>query len=162
MLKMSSHFEMLTEAFDKPYRFRKHELYKGMIVYRFITDDKSEVDVIFQEHELSDEESVWSTSFDRGGRQDMTGEGDSMRIFSTVIAIVKDFVKKHKPDELGFSAEKPAWRMTLPDGHPQRSPEMGSREKLYKRLIQRYAGKMGYTYKAKTGLSATDFRLVKK
>ena len=162
MRKLYNHIQILDEAFDRPYPFRKQELYKGFIVYRFITDDKSEVDVLFQEHELSDEESVWSTSFERGGRQDMTGEGDSMRIFSTVISIVKDFVKKYKPQELGFSAEKPAWRMTLPYGHPQRSPEMGSREKLYKRLIQRYAGKMGYTYKARTSLSATDFNLVRK
>jgi uncharacterized protein (DUF2267 family) len=157
-----SHVGQIEEAFDKPYRFRKQELYKGYFVYRFIADDKSEIDVFFKEDEISDDESVWRVSFERNMRQDVTGEGDAMRIFATVIEVLKDFTKKEKPQEMFFSAEKPAERLTLPHDHPKRSKEMGSREKLYKRLVQRYAGRMGYKYTTQTDNSATDFRLTQK
>ena len=153
---------MLTEAFDKPYRYTRIDLYKGFVVYRFFTSDRSEVDVLFKENEISDEESYWVVNFERDGRQDQTGEGDAMRIFATVIEILKDFTKKEKPQEIGFSAEKPASRITLPHGHPGRSKEMGSREKLYKKLVQRYAGRMGYKYSTQTDYNATDFKLVRK
>jgi len=162
MRQFKKHFSVLTEAFDKPYRFTKTRLYKGYFVYRFFTSDRSEVDVLFKENEISDEESYWTVSFERDGRQDATGGGDAMRIFATVIEILKDFTKKEKPQELAFSAEKPAERISLPHDHPNRTAEMGSREKLYKKLVQRYAGRMGYKYTTQTDNNATDFRLVKK
>ena len=162
MLKLSTHVHRLDEAFDKPYKFRKQVLYKGYVVYRFIADDKSEIDVLFKENEISEDESYWTVSFERGGRQDQTGEGDAMRIFATVIEVLKDFTKKEKPQELVFSAEKPAERISLPHDHPERSKDMGSREKLYKKLVQRYAGRMGYKYTTQSDYSATDFRLVQK
>ena len=162
MRKLSSHFNELTEAFDKPYKFRKQELYKGYIVYRFIADDKSEIDVLFKENEISDDESSWTVTFERGGRTTATGEGDAMRIFATVIEVLKDFTKKEKPQELNFSAEKPAWRAHLYHKDPKRSKDMGSREKLYKKLVQRYASRMGYKYTTHSDYSATDFRLVQK
>ena len=154
--------QYLDEAFDKPYTFRKHVLYKGNIVYRFIADDKSEIDVLFKENEISDDESTWTVSFERGGKTTATGEGDAMRIFATVIKVLKDFTKKDKPQELAFSAEKPAWRAHLHHKDPKRSKDMGSREKLYKKLVQRYAGRMGYKYTTHSDYSATDFVLVKK
>ena len=162
MLKLSTHVYQLDEAFDKPYKFRKQELYKGYIVYRFIADDKSEIDVLFKENEISDDESSWTVTFERGGRTTATGEGDAMRIFATVIEVLKDFTKKEKPQELNFSAEKPAWRAHLHHKDPKRSKDMGSREKLYKKLVQRYAGRMGYKYTTHSDYSATDFRLVQK
>ena len=162
MRKLYNHIQILDEAFDKPYRFRKQKLYDGYFVYRFITDDKSEVDVLFKENEVSADESYWTVNFERNGDTRATGEGDAMRIFATVIEVIKDFVKKEKPQEMVFSAEKPAWRMNLHHNDPKRSKEMGSREKLYKKLVQRYAGRMGYKYSTQSDYSATDFRLVRK
>ena len=155
---MSSHFNALTEAFDKPYRYTKKELYKGYIVYRFFTDDGSDVDVLFQENEISDdgEESVWYVLFERKGELGVTGEGDAMRIFATVIDIIKDFTKKEKPQEMAFSADKPAWAVDAGKG------EKGSREKLYKKMVQRYAGRLGYKYKVDSSSTATEFRLTRK
>ena len=152
----------MEEAFNRPYSYKRVPLFKGHMVYRFIPDDKTEVDVIFKENEISDDESYWAVSFERNGRQDVTGEGDAMRVFATVIDIIKDFTKKEKPQEMVFSAEKPAWRVSLPRDHPKRSKEMGSREKLYKRLVQRYAGRLGYKYSTHSDYGATDFRLVQK
>ena len=156
VLKMSSHVDMLTEAFDKPYKFTKRELFKGYIVYRFFTDDKSDVDVLFKENEISDDETVWYVTFERKGEMSVTGEGDAMRIFATVIDIIKDFTKKEKPQELAFSADKPAWLVDAGKG------QKGSREKLYKKLVQRYAGRMGYKYSSTSSSSATEFSLVRK
>ena len=161
MHKLSTHVYRLDEAFDKPYKFRKQELYKGYIVYRFIADDKSEIDVLFKENEISDDESSWTVSFERGGKTTATGEGDAMRIFATVIEVLKDFTKKEKPQEVGFGAWKSSSQLNLPAGHPK-TKELGSREKLYKKLVQRYAGRMGYKYTTKTDDMATDFRLVRK
>ena len=156
VLKMSTHFNTLTEAFDKPYKFTKRELFKGYIVYRFFTDDKSDVDVLFKENEISDDETVWYVTFERNLEMGVTGEGDAMRIFATVIDIIKDFTKKEKPQELAFSADKPAWAVDAGKG------QKGSREKLYKKLVQRYAGRMGYKYSSTSSSSATEFSLVRK
>ncbi len=153
---MSTHFNTLTEAFDKPYKFTKRELFKGYIVYRFFTDDKSDVDVLFKENEISDDETVWYVTFERKGEMSVTGEGDAMRIFATVIDIIKDFTKKEKPQELAFSADKPAWAVDAGKGQKR------SREKLYKKLVQRYAGRMGYKYSSTSSSSATEFSLVRK
>ena len=72
MLKLSTHFNALTEAFDKPYKFTKAGTLQGFDRLQVLhVTTSSEVDVLFQEHEVSDEESVWSTSFERkDGRQD--------------------------------------------------------------------------------------------
>jgi len=152
-------FFELREAFNRPYRYTKHKLYKGNIVYRFIPDDKTEVDVIFKEDEVSDDESVWRVSFERNQRQDMTGEGDAMRIFATVIDIIRDFTKKEKPQEIEFSAVKPDWfEIELGD----KPNTVSSREKLYKRMVQKYAPQMGYKYVVSRRKGATDYTLVRK
>jgi len=153
---MSSHFSTLTEAFDKPYKFTKRELFKGYVVYRFDAEDKSEVDVFFKENEISEDESVWYVTFERDLEMSVTGDGDAMRIFATVIDIIKDFTKKEKPQQLAFSADKPAWAVDAGKG------QKGSREKLYKKLVQRYAGRMGYKYSTKSVSTSTDFTLVAK
>ena len=108
MLKFSKHSIQLDEAFNKPYRFRKKELFKGYIVYNFIPDDGSDIDVFFKENEISDDESVWFMTFERNLEMGVTGQGDAMRIFATVIDVLKDFTKKEKPQEVAFSADKPA------------------------------------------------------
>lgn len=159
MLRLNDY---ITEAFNSPYKYSKRQAYKGSIVYSFTTSDKSVVDVIFKENEISDDESVWSVSFEKNFDTRATGEGDAMRIFSTVIDVIKDFAKKEKPQEMTFSAEKPAWRMNLHHKDPKRSKDMGSREKLYKRLVQRYAGRMGYKYSIRSDHSASDFSLKRK
>ena len=152
-------FFTLRESFNRPYKFTKQKIMKGLFVYRFVPDDKTEVDVIFKEDEVSDSESVWNVSFERNMRQDMTGEGDAMRIFATVINIIREFSKSEKPKELSFSAVKPDWfEIELGD-----KPNVtSSREKLYKRMVKRFAPSMGFNYKVDARRGATDYRLVRK
>ena len=161
-------FRQLNEAFDKPYKFTSRGLNKkqGSVSYNFETevedprfDDPSDIEVYFETDK--EEEPNYTISFDRDGSTSVTGEGDAMRVFATVIAILKDFTKKEKPQEVGFGAWKSTAQLNLPAGHPK-TKELGSREKLYKKLVQRYAGRMGYKYTTKTDDMATDFRLVRK
>ena len=89
----------------------------------------------------------------------MTGEGDAMRIFATVINIIRDFTKSEKPQEMSFSAVKPEWfEIEMGDKPNVKS----SREKLYKRMVKRFAPSMGYNYEVDSRKGATDYRLVRK
>ena len=168
MLKLSSHFNELTEAFDRPYNYSLKKTQSNFYIGKFDLPDGGDIVVYFEGMEWSDVEMSWGVKFQRTNPKrphaslGETGEGDAMRIFATVIEIVKEFVKKEKPQELNFAAHKPEWMTDLPHGHPDKKKEMTSREKLYKKLVQRYAGRMGYKYSTETDTSATDFRLVPK
>jgi len=168
VLKMSSHFNTLTEAFDNPYKYNLKKKHSNFYIGKFDLPDGGDVTVYFEGMEWSDVEMSWGVKFQRTNPKrpnaslGITGEGDAMRVFATVIEIIKEFLKKEKPQELNFAAHKPEWMSDLPHGHPDKKKEMTSREKLYKKLVQRYAGRMGYKYSTETDSSATDFRLVPK
>lgn len=56
---------------------------------------------------------------DFDGRDDITGTGNQLKVFSTVIEILKDFIKKENPYEIYFSAKEP------------------SRKKLYSHILKK-------------------------
>jgi len=70
---------------------------------------------------------------------DVTGEGDAMRIFATVLDVVENYVNKNKPDIIKVIGMKQG-NMDADHGG------VGSRIKLYDKLVKRYVGKLGYTY----------------
>ena len=151
----------IVEAFDKPYKFKNVGLSKkeGGIKYNFFADQKSEVEVYFESYFDTDEdedngEESFAISFDRNGSGAVTGDGDAMRIFATVISIIKEVVKKRKPKVMEFSAMK--------DAVAARSSAKSSREKLYDRMLKRYAGQMGYTYEKFSAGVETEFVLRRK
>jgi len=150
--------QYLEEAFNKPYPYTGGRKQSNYYVYNFKTDDGSRVVVKMEEMDWSDDESSWSIVFLRNGTAAVTGEGDALRIFATVIATIKEFVKKEKPQEMTFSAEKPD---TGPRGSGKQAP-LGSREKLYARLTKKFAQQIGYSFTSLSIGSATDFLLVKK
>jgi hypothetical protein len=146
----------ITEAFDNPYRYTGGAggPRSGTIKYKFFTSEKDEIEVTFEKLEWSDEEYTWMIAFDRDGRDNVTGEGDAMRIFATVLAILKDFTKKHKPPVIGFSAFKSAEDLVNKKGGKK-----GSREKLYLRMVKKFAPKVGYDFSSRTDSKMTDFEL---
>ena len=148
----------LNESFNKPYPYTGGRKQSNYFVYNFKTDDGSKVVVKMEEMAWSDDESSWSIVFLRNGTAVVTGEGDALRIFATVIATIKDFVKKVKPQEMTFSAEKPN---TGSRGSGKKAP-LGSREKLYARMTKRFAQQMGYNFSSQSIGTATDFRMVKR
>ena len=150
-------YRELHEAFDKPYKFSGKGLNKkeGNAKYTFTTEDDwgDEVEVFFESDK--EEEPNYTISFDRDGSTNVTGEGDAMRIFATVIAIIEDFVKKRNPKLMGFTAFKDVFASAT-------APGKSSREKLYDRMLKRYAGTMGYKYYKVSGGNKTEFELRRK
>ena len=71
-----------------------------------------------------------------------TGQGDELQVFSTVIKIMKKFVKESKPLSIIFSAKT------------------GSRSNLYDRMIKKFA--TGYTVKKFNVQGDTMYKLAKK
>ena len=166
MLRMSTHFDELVEAFDKPYKYRLRKKHDTFWIGDFDLPDGGDIVVYFEGLEWSDTEKSWAVKFQRSNPSrphaslDVTGEGDAMRIFATVIEIIKEFTKKEKPMELGFSAHKPEWMVNTAD--KKDSTKASSREKLYQKLIKRYASTMGYKYSSTSSNTGTDYSLVPK
>jgi len=89
--------------------------------------------------------------FDTAMDATVTGEGDAMKIFATVLDVVQKYVKKNKPDIIRVYGMKQG-NMDADHGG------VGSRIKLYDKLIKRNVGKLGYTYDGKK-VDAVDRRL---
>lgn len=81
-------------------------------------------DVTFEE----DREGEWWVEFGlkkEGAHKkkfDVTGSGDELLVFTTVLGVIEEFIQRLKPTELSFNAAEP------------------SRQKLYKRMVQRLGG----------------------
>lgn len=139
----------LTEAFDKPYPYKLKKIDSLMYVAKAKTDDGSSLDIEFTAVEF--DHVVWNIVFYRNEKIKVTGEGDAMKIFATVLSAVQDFIKKVKPTEISFTAAKEPGE----DGK-------GSRAKLYSRMVRTFAGKLGYTFDETPSGEVTTYYLVKK
>jgi GNAT superfamily N-acetyltransferase len=122
--------EFLTEAFDRPYAFNWQRGDHGDYDVFVKLPDGSPLSIAFN-HE---DEDTWHVAFDRGHSQEVTGEGDSQRIFATVLHSINQFIKKQQPEKLYFSASK--------EVEPGQNSE--SRANLYDRMVKRYASAWGY------------------
>jgi hypothetical protein len=78
-----------------------------------------------------DKRAVYGLSFTRAGSDEVTGEGEEFKIFSTVMAAATQILKKVRPDVLLFSAV-----LSQPN-----------RVSLYKRLATKLAHQTGFTVK---------------
>jgi len=78
----------LFELFDTPYRFARTVTLSSRLEYVFKTQDDI-VKCRFQEIE----KNKWIFGFTVGDSDEITGKGDSIKIFATVIEIVKEFLK---------------------------------------------------------------------
>ena len=122
------------EAFDQPYSTDWEKSEHGDYDALVQLPDGSFLSIMF--NNKGDDE--WQVEFWRGPSQEVTGEGDAQRIFATVLNNIQKFIKERKPGQLTFAASKTV--------EPGQNSE--SRAKLYDRLVQRYAGTMGYNYQS--------------
>lgn len=141
----------LTEAFDKPYKVRLKKIDPLEYNAKVRLDDGSMLEIMITGNEF--DYISWNVVFERNGTLEVTGEGDAMRIFATVLEAVGQFIKKVKPEELRFSAAKTG----VTDADTK-----GSREKLYARLVKRFASKWGYQSNEMSTSQDTTFYLTKK
>lgn len=127
---------LLSEVLNKPYKFKVTKDNPIWFQAYFHTDEGTKVS--FGAVSYSDD-THWAISFhsqqphETKGSFDTTGGGDQFRIFATVLAITAKFIKERNPDSIHFSAKE------------------GNRQNLYKKLIGKYAKKLGYDTKGRAG-----------
>lgn len=132
----------LNESLDKPFDWQWTTIAEYENEAMFWTDSGINYLVMFNKWggKLNDDDS-WEAEFSVDKRktkdkalrklrgkalQGITGTGDQQRVFATVIAIIKKFVKSTKPDIMYFTADEP------------------SRRKLYSALTKKLASGLGY------------------
>jgi len=112
--------EALTEVFDSSYDYDWVSQSPGAWRGDFTSGkDKITVDIERVMHNLYD------VSFARNDFHNVSGEGDQVRIFSTVVGMIKEFMDDVKPNTLQFSATK--------DGARE------SRVRLYRRMASLFS-----------------------
>lgn len=118
----------LNELFNDLYDYDLEEV-DGDWVATFTTSaarskDRRDVSVSFDLLAVSLE--VYDLEFDVDGSYNVTGGGDAIKIFGTVIAIARDFIKRMQPNAIIFGAKD------------------DSRTKLYARMTKRISTSAGY------------------
>ena len=134
----------INESFDKPYellRWEKGDYGDVDAIARL--DDGTFLSIMFNKGYSKDtKEEAWSVEFWRNNSQEVTGEGDSQRVFATVLSAIQKFIEKYKPNKITFAANK-----VDDTGHDSQS-----RANLYDKLVQRYAKSWGFkAFRADTG-----------
>lgn len=140
--------QYIEEAFDKPYPYKmKYDPNWDRFTATAKLDDGSKFVMTIDEIG-----GAWDVEFTRGGKMNVTGKGDQMRVFATAIAILREFIKKESPDEVVFGADKD-------EGNRK---DKTSREKLYSRMMKKFASEMGYKASEKSERQSTVYTLKKK
>lgn len=150
--------EFVTEAFDQPYPVEWEHSEYGDVDALTRLPDGTILSIMFNQESGHDGSSPshYSVEFYRDNSQEVTGEGDALKVFATVIEAIRQFVIKMKPDSISFSASKePEVDMAKPGANV--NPE--SRAKLYNRLVQRFAGSMGYGVQQQEGNGKVTYTL---
>ena len=124
----------VSEGFDQPYPLKWEKSEYGDVDALAILPDGSPLSIMFNKQQDDDGDEIVQVEFYRNNSQEVTGEGDAMRIFATVLTAIQKYIKKYKPARLSFSAAKQVEQGQNPE----------SRAKLYNRLVQRYAQAWGY------------------
>ena len=122
------------EGFDQPYplTWEKNE-YDDVDALAKLPDG-SPLSIMFNKDQDNDGEEIVQVEFYRNNSQEVTGEGDAMRVFATVLTAIQQYVENYKPAKLFFSASKQV----------EQGQNAESRAKLYDRLVQRYSKSWGY------------------
>jgi len=148
---MISFKQYITELFEKPYPWKKKKEDDVEAVYQSATSSKDIIKVVFSKGWLRGIDNVL---FSVAGTTDTTGGGDAFKIMSTVLDIIKDYIKNNDPEGIKFMANKD-------ELFGQDSKEIQSREKLYNKMIERFAKKAGYKVDADKHKYGTQYKLTK-
>jgi hypothetical protein len=151
MIKFSQYIE---EAFNSPYKIKMKRIYEKQYRGKTKLKDGSELDVIATRHMSSSTEFYWEILFKRSGSTDVTGEGDQMKVFATVIDAIRQFIDQEDPEEFSFVADKST-------ASGENTKEMQSREKLYGRLVKKYLSN-GYKVEQDTNKLGTAWTIKKQ
>jgi hypothetical protein len=120
----------LAESLDQPYPLTWERSEYGDVDALAKLSDGTYLSIMFNQ----DGGDEWRVEFHRNNSQEVTGEGDSQRVFATVLKAIQQFIKKQQPWMLTFSADK--------EGYSDADKQ--SRVRLYDRMVKRYAQAWGY------------------
>ena len=165
---MKSFNQYITELFERPYKWTLRDKHSRDTVpnlgtqdvrYYFKTDDGETMVVRFANNKR---EGKFRTHIDffndnSNNRFSLTGKGGAMKIMSTILDIIKDSIKNVDYDEIRFSASKKGY--TSSDDNKFATT---GRVKLYRTMVKRFAGKMGYKSKEFDDKKDVDFTMEKK
>jgi hypothetical protein len=143
---------LMIEAFDKPYRWQLKKDDEIQAKYQAVTDAGDKLKVSFDKatHRDGKDKLVFSVAGETG----TTGGGDAFKIMATVLDIIRDYVKNNEPKAIWFAANKDEY-------FGKDSSEVQSREKLYTKMVERFAKKAGYKLKLGKNKYSTIYRLIK-
>jgi hypothetical protein len=135
--------ENLSEAFDQPYPLAWEKSDYGDVDALARLPDGGPLSIMFNKQTNDEGDEAVQVEFYRNNSQEVTSEGDAMRVFATVLTAIQQYVKEYQPKRLTFSASKEIDpTIHYEPGQAQPNPE--SRAKLYDRLVQRYSKTWGY------------------
>ena len=143
---------LIREVFDTRTRMQRVENQADWVQYQGWVRDKL-IQVDFHDHDVN---GVWEGGFGlvRGSGDvdwELTGEGDAYPIFAAVLDALSQFIQSHDPRELEFDADK-----------EDSTAGQTGRVKLYKRMIDRFASRAGFTSNTEDFDSFIKFRLKKR
>jgi hypothetical protein len=139
------------EVFDSPYSAELGRAeYGGDYEVEVKLPDGSYLHITFEK--IEDEVASYYVEFSKNRSYDVTNEGDAYKIFSTVLKVIIEFVKKVRPYEITFGADKET-------GHRSGTKTPTGRVKLYDRMVKKYADKLGYKLKKDEDSSSVYYYL---
>jgi ribosomal protein S18 acetylase RimI-like enzyme len=144
----------LTELFNDVYNWQWSGKTTKVTKAQFNTDDGGFVEVFFER--LHPDSPNYEAGFKKNGEIKRSGEGDQFKIIATVIDVMKAFLVKNTDTEvLTFIAKR--------EGRELESPKMKNRRAaLYKRLLDKFADKLGFEFSEQVIGRMTEFVLRKK
>jgi hypothetical protein len=162
--------EIISELFDKPYDVSKVGYFSDEATYSFYSDsvktgEKQKYLVTFYIPNVSfpsDPPNMWGLEFHIDKKDNnpdtvysTTGDGNSIRVFASVLEAIKMFIRDYEPDSFRFYAEY----------EDEDKPGKG-RVDLYKSMVRRYAANAGYFFEWRDisvgGKKAVKFTLIKQ
>ena len=131
----------IEEAFDRPEPFKVEKRER----HTFTASSKIDSDVIGFLATIVIAPDVWEVSFYANGSTDLTGSGNPIKVMSTVMGMMKIFLKEYDPEIVTFTGSREKGRVSL-----------------YDRMSKRFASQYGYKVSKKDIGNSVEFKLEKK
>jgi hypothetical protein len=136
----------VAEAFDTPLPITWEKGEHGDVDALAKLPDGTNLSIMFNKQDnIKPDDKTWMVEFYRNNSQEVTGEGDAQKVFSTVLVAIQQFITKYKPLKIYFSASKEI-DPSINYGPDDVVPNPESRAKLYDRMVLRYAKSWGYKF----------------
>lgn len=137
---------ILTEVGDTKYNWQWQNQNSEIQFATFKTETGEEISVEFVydlDNHIPELRNGIGVSFSRDGRSDETGQGDAIKIFSTVMDIITDYIKTEHPEKIFAAAYKPSISGSEPENDVE-VPRSNKRAVIYKKGFNLLANKLGY------------------